>query len=55
MWHYATRNGAQKDVEALRIRLWRPDPSDERPVTRGPWAPEEETRMFKAAKAALSQ
>ena len=53
VWYFATYRGDEKDVEKFRIRLWRPDPGDEKPVTAGPWSAEAETAAFSAARAAL--
>lgn len=50
MWHMMTRNAEAKDVDRFRQQLWMP-PKGEAPDPRSPWSPENETKMFKAAKA----
>lgn len=56
MWWWATRNMEdEQDVEKLRGDLWQPPPNYDKPITKGPWSPEEETSAFAALKTALGQ
>lgn len=51
IWWWVTRNADEEQYEKARRKLWIPPKGE---AGQGPWAADEETRLLRAAKAALN-